>query len=501
MSKKMKNAMINFYKITLILFMSVLISSCSDVLDPQVYGDLTPETFFQSESDFRYAVAALYNPFQTDWGNVDGGDNGWYAALYNTDPSKTYLMRSIITTDEMFSPWPPPITNFTFGPATLGGDWASTYVKIRFVARATDVIDKIQNTDADVPESIKQQYIAEAKTLRAWLMYVLYDFFGPVNVKLDPASLSDNKITPRPSSEEYIASMVIDLEEAIPYLEDRYNADAANWGRVSKGVARMILLKIAMHTKDWAKAEQVAQEIVAMNYRLLDYYPDVFNIEQNDEIIYAIPATEGSPNYYTQQILPSNFRSADGFTRDAGPGWYGLWMPWDFYDTYEAGDERLDTILDSYVSNRNRTVGRTNGLQGAIPLKYTSISGNGPGHANDQVVFRYAEVLLSLAEAINEQRGPSEAYQYVNQVRQRAELSEWSALSQSEFRDSLLAERGREFYAEGVRRQDLIRHGKFIQYAQERGHNAQEHQVLFPIPQFVIIQSEGIIQQNPGYTN
>jgi hypothetical protein len=92
-------------------------------------------------------------------------------------------------------------------------------------------------------------------------MWVLYDFFGPVNVKLDPATLSSTEITARPTQQEYVASMVKDLTDAIPTLKDKYNSDPANWGRVGKGTARMVLLRIYMHEKDWVHAEAVAKDI------------------------------------------------------------------------------------------------------------------------------------------------------------------------------------------------------------------------------------------------
>lgn len=91
------------------------------------------------------------------------------------------------------------------------------------------------------------------------------------------------------------------------------------------------------------------------------------------------------------------------------------------------------------------------------------------------------------------------ALPFVNQVRTRAGVPTWSGLSQAELRDSLLAERGRELYAEGVRRDDLIRAGKFISSALARGAAAKPGNVLFPIPLEVIQQSNGIITQNPGY--
>ena len=483
-----------FFKLIALLWGGVVLyTSCSDILEPEVYDSLTPQNFFQSEADFNHAVSAIYNAFITDWGTTDQGAGQWYAALYNADP-KSYLIRSEITTDELFTPWYPDFTQFTWGSATLQGD--ANYAKIRYVARATDVIDKIQKSDAKVPESVKKRYIAEAKTLRAWLMYMLYDLFGPVNVKLDPQTLYETEITPRLSKDEYVAAIEKDLTEAIPDLESKYNGDPANWGRVSKGAARTLLLKLYMHEKEWAKAEEAGTQIMQMGYTLLPNYADVFNIEMNNEIIYAIPSNPSSPNWYLMEVLPADFQSAGNIQHT--PGWHGLWIPWEFYDKYEPGDERLTTIFASYTNSDGEVVGRGSGLSGAIPMKYTSLVAS-PEQNYDQVVFRYADVLLLVAEAINEQRGPDDAYQYVNQVRNRAELADVSGLSQDEMRDFILDERGRELYSEGVRRQDLIRHGKFIEYAQQRGTSAQQRHVLFPIPEDVVLQGAGIIEQNPGY--
>src|SRR5690606_4618917 len=101
--------------------------------------------------------------------------------------------------------------------------------------------------------------------------------------------------------------------------------------------------------------------------------------------------------------------------------------------------------------------------------------------------IRYADILLSRAEALNELSGPTEeAIALINAVRQRANVSLLtleSYPSKEELRTFLLAERGREFYSEGLRREDLIRHGKFISLAQTRGYSAKDHQVLYPIPQ------------------
>jgi hypothetical protein len=73
-----------------------------------------------------------------------------------------------------------------------------------------------------------------------------------------------------------------------------------------------------------------------------------------------------------------------------------------------------------------------------------------------------------------------------------------NATSKDVFRDLILRERGWEFISEGKRREDLIRHGKFISMALARGVNAQPHQVLFPIPQSEIDANKLAIQ-NEGY--
>lgn len=488
--------------ITVVLVLSNI--GCSDVLEPKVYGELAPETFFSSESDFNQALIALYSPFSTDWGTNDPGDGVWSAALYNADP-KSYFGQSMITTDELYAPYHPNFNNFTWGPATFtisaGGDvFAATFVKSRYIARATDVIHQIENSEADVQQEVKDRYIAEAMVLRAWLMYTIYDFHGPVPVKLDPETLFNTDIDPRPSKEDYINFIEQELNAAIPFLPPKYNSDENNWGRVSQGVAHMILLRLYMHEKEWQKAEQKANDIVGLGYSLLPNYANVFNLKRNNEIIYAVPSSESSPNYWTAEVIPSNYRS--GISGISSPGWNVYYMPWSFYDNFEPQDNRLQTIANTYVNNRNATLTRQNGMPGAIPLKFTAFTSSNPGQGMsfDQTIFRFAEVLLSMAEAINEQRGPAEAYTYLNQVRERAGLAPISNLTQDEFRDELLLERGRELFGEGTRRMDLIRHGKFIENALNRGvTNAQPHHVLFPLPETVIVQGNGIIEQNPGY--
>jgi len=127
----------------------------------------------------------------------------------------------------------------------------------------------------------------------------------------------------------------------------------------------------------------------------------------------------------------------------------------------------------------------------------------GNSHGNDIAVIRYADILLSRAEALNELNGPTqEALDLIQEVRDRAGLTtplNLSDYTKETLRDRILDERGWELYAEKVRRQDLLRHGKFISSAKARGITiADDHHKLFPIPQ-TEINANPLCEQNPGY--
>jgi hypothetical protein len=139
----------------------------------------------------------------------------------------------------------------------------------------------------------------------------------------------------------------------------------------------------------------------------------------------------------------------------------------------------------------------------ARSLKYWDNNTVGNHSGNDVPILRYADILLTRAEALNELTGPTqEALDLINLVRQRAGISALTmaeATSKEVLRSLILMERAWEFYTEGKRREDLLRHGLFISLAKGRGIvTADEKHKLFPIPQ-AEIDANPLIEQNPGY--
>ena len=272
------------------------------------------------------------------------------------------------------------------------------------------------------------------------------------------------------------------------------------YGRFTKGAALATLARFQLNQKNWEAAKISAQKVIDLGaYSLSSSYADIFAAENagNPEIIMSIPciAQPGIGNTFIAHTAEPDFLTG---------GWGGHAIRNEFYDTFDADDLRRTYLVKNYTT----ISGGTGSISfGYMFLKY-EVDPNrvGPWAGNDIVLHRYAEVLLTRAEALNEIFGPNqESIDLINELRNRAfnndatkrvQISDFA--SKEDLRSYILDERGWELYAEGYRREDLIRHGKFISRAQERGKNAQSYHVLYPIPQREIDRNPKLIQ-NPGY--
>ena len=128
----------------------------------------------------------------------------------------------------------------------------------------------------------------------------------------------------------------------------------------------------------------------------------------------------------------------------------------------------------------------------------------------DPILYRYADVYLSLAEALYRKPGASageklEALTYINAIRRRAGIADlaYSDIDTDEkFVELLLKERAHEFWCEnGQYRADLIRLDKFVEYARDINGSpyADRTKEVYPLPKIVITDGKGVVVQNEGY--
>ncbi|MCC8118598.1 MAG: RagB/SusD family nutrient uptake outer membrane protein [Bacteroidales bacterium] len=485
------------------------LTSCE--LDRLDYTEISEDTFPQNENDCKLAVNYLYYDFNTGWWD------GVYAADYGG-----YQVLSDMTTDVLWTCWAWESDEMYYHQwfATMNGNFQNNiwdcFSRYNYLSKARNTIRRIERSSAS--DEAKALYAGEAHALRGWMALFLYDLFGPVPVASD--EILDDPETfyylPRLTDEEYDAMMEEDLLTAIETLPAVPEAT----GRMSKGAARMILLKYYMIRGLFEKAEKVARDLVAMEgtYSLQSDYNYIFSKSGNgnNEVILCIPSTNtdsGYNNYMTAEVLPADYPWAE-----KAEGWGGYVMPWDFYNTFEPGDQRAENIIASYYNKKGVLVDSSSSAQlakGALPLKYgMDPEQTGSASGVDVVIYRFSDALLSLAECVvrNNHSVTSEAVSLVNRIRNRAGLPDLDASATSNydsFMEALLKERGHEFWLEGLRRQDLIRFDKYIEYANQRIENANaagssyfkvtDCQNRFWIPQSFIDESKSQIKQNPGY--
>lgn len=496
-----------------------MLAGCKKGLDAQLPGSLTPSTFPKTEADFASLSTSVYELFTSKWSYNDGGITGdlFFGIEFSTIFLNDYPSEQIA----YFPEWGGFFDSFSkadFNFMKTLNTRRNHLEKIRFITKITRIIADI-NASTAVSAANKIKYEAEARAARGILMYNLLTMYGPVPYIDDPALIStdaENNMK-RPERAKYVARVADDLR----FAADNLPTNPGDYGRFNKGAALTFLMRLHLNEKSWKNAELAGRELLTMGYDLVDDYAGLFKVitEKNKETIWAIscdPAANGNNNlgnmnawsFYTYPAdYPGNI-STPGGKRQGGWGGAGIgafMATWSFYDSFDPIDKRRALLVPSYaaVSSSGNPTGlvrdRATGLRGAIINKYpdedpTAFAGN------DIPVCRYADVLLMLAEAINEQQGSTpEAQGFVNKVRNRAGLLGLSGAdigSGAPFRDAILRERGWELFFEGQRRVDLMRMGKFTQALAEAGKTPQPGTGLFPVPQYMLDRG---MEQTLGY--
>ncbi len=479
-----------------ILFSAVMIlflfSGCKKYLKEDVYTEYEPSGFLKSEDGIQKVLTGAYGQLQViDYGARDD--------VYSL---------SEFPTDEMlengggFEASASLFINFQWD-ATNGffsSIWSRMYRAVRDANVLLDNIDKITSISANQ----LAQYKAEARFIRAAAYVHLYRYFGPVPLITTAAAL--NLSPKRPSNADFLNFVITELSNAATDLPVSQNLN----GKATKGTALAVLCKFYLNTKQWQKSADIAQQIIALNkYSLFPAVERLFAVENknNSEYIYVFPciAKAGYSNNVMAHTFPPGYPIQTNWTKFGAQ--FRLYTS--FVNTFDtANDRRYKMILTKYINTSGQLIllnqdASGNPLNNARSFKYVpDPTAQADAMGNDIPVIRYADILLSRAEALNELNGPvQEAIDLINEIRKRAGinlklLSDFTTKDQ--LRDFILEERGREFFAEGHRREDLIRMGKYISNAVARGKNAKSYQVLYPIPQSEI-DANPELKQNDGY--
>lgn len=453
---------------------TLLMTSCGDsFFDLEPASSVTIDKVYKTASDYNVAVIGCYAKLQSQV--------NFYTECCEYRSDNLSLDAPTAGTQDRYD-----IDHFTEKPSNgiLSSYWANFNNN---VYRCNLLLDQIDG--ANFAENLKKQYKGEAMFIRALNYFNMYRIWGGVPATKHVVSAAEALKVARYSDEQMFDLIAGDLKEIVDnnYLPETYSS--ADMGRATSGAAKALLGKVYLTFHKWTEAKDILSQLIG-KYQLVSPIAQVFNVDNknNNEIIFAVhfnKEIEGEGHSYWY-----NLTNASDDTNQTSS----------LLNTFPTGDARKDLITYVQVEKNVRLMNKF----------YDTKSPTFKTVGNDQILLRYADVLLMYAEALNEiQYDASEgslALKYLNAVRQRAGISNLTAKqlpTQEKFRKGILIERQREFPYEGQRWFDLVRMGFAKSVMAENGVEIKDYQLLFPIPQQEIekVGDKSILWQNPGYDN
>lgn len=447
--------------------MVFLLTSCSkDFLEINPEGDFNAENFYKTEGEFNAALTGAYAKLQSQ---IDiYFELTEYRSDYLDFPAPT------TATQNRFD-----ITKFQDNAANglIRDAWANY---MNGILRCNVITDNLPA--ASLSDSFKKQMEGEARFIRALTYFNMVRLWGDVPIIL-------RQVTPQESltiGRSPVADVYQAIENDLLFAKD--NLKLTNNGRATSGAAKALLGKVYLTQKKYPEAVTVLSELIG-KYSLQTNIADVFDTtkKQNNELIFSIQ-----------------------FYKGIGSEDHGLWLSVSDVTTTPFTQklrEAYDLVDERKAMVGYRTAGNSNNI--FVPGKFydTPVNSTSNNFGNDYTILRYADVLLMLSEALNEEsyQPAGSAFDYLNDVRIRAKLSALTSTElpdQASFRNAVLHERFLEFPFEGHRWFDLIRTNTATQEIKSgKGINILPYQLLFPVPQTEIqkINNPLLYYQNEGY--
>ena len=493
-------------KIYILLLAVLTLASCSDdFLDKEPKNTVDPET--SVTDDVAVAMAnACYRTLQSSnmynqriWtldivaGNSEVGAGG------GTDGLETIQAANFITQSDN-------------GMALYM--WRSPWVGI---GQCNILISALEGEDLS-RGSIKERSLGEAYFLRAHYYFVLARLYGGVPLHLKPHNPGESTDIARSSLEEVYAQIIADCRKAIDILPAKWEYANDDVGRACKDAALTMLAEVYLtlapsHQDYYSEVVNLCNEVSGLGYDLGNCpYESNFDatINNGPESIFEVQYSGNTEYDFWGNNPQSSWLSTFMGPRNSDfvAGSYGWNQPTqEFVDQYEEGDLRKDlTILyegcPDFDGKQYKSSYSNTGYNVRKFLVPKSVSPEYNTCPQNFVVYRFADVLLMKAEALNELGQTAQAYEPLNTVRRRAGLASVANLSQDEMRDKIIHERRIELAFEGHRWFDILRIGNgdyAVNFLHSIGKTrATKERLLFPIPQ-TEMDANSLMTQNPGY--
>lgn len=350
------------------------------------------------------------------------------------------------------------IVNLNMLPNNRYVNWRTFYQSINYCNNVIQLAPEVLTKDNTFTQAQLDRAVGEARALRALCYFYLVRSFGEVPLKLK-ATISDKDIEnlPKSSKDAVLAQILDDLKKAETAVPLTYGSNDQDKGRVTRYGVNAMLADVYLWMDKYAEAAAECDKIIASGKFSLvngaNFFNEVFLEGNSRESIFELQFDVQRLNPFYFIHTPANKRW--GAAAHLADQVYGI----DLVNPVPLVDVRGD-----------KTAFRSTDFS---IWKYVGADDDGNTfRAQDQsfanwIFYRYADILLLKAEAINEQNKPLEASRIVKEIRSRAsaiDLKPMDSTNKASMSNYILEERQRELAFEGKRWYDVLRNAKRNNY-------------------------------------
>jgi hypothetical protein len=476
----------------------LLVVACSDDLNVDPTSVITTNSFWKSQNDAEGALMGMYVELR-----------GMAQSLFMVGEQRGEIYAPGAFGEGVFI-----LHRNQMNADTPGhDDWSGYY---RIINSANLILKNVPNITF-ASEARKNEILAQAYTMRAFLYFVMTKTWGDLIIRTEPIEGFGADVTQkeRSAQSEVFTLIKQDLDKALElYPNNAFSVNRGVWSRPATNALKGDVYlwtgkRLGGGNADFTTALAALNAVDEADVELLPEFADIFKYENkgNKEILMSIRHQDLEPGNYLwfmwiiSSAVPSNI---DQETRDMifpiGNG-QGLMITSDLVrNQFSTEDTRRDaSFFEIFTIDADGNRNYFSNI--ALKFRGTIIGGNRV-FLSDPILYRYADVILMKAEAKNA-LGQDPTTE-MNMIRERAYGDNFGnhvfvSGSQEENDAAILQERLFELIYEGKRWWDLVRFGKAFELVPSlQGRESEQHLLLFPIAN-TVLSVEPLVKQNPGY--
>ncbi len=436
------------YKI-LILSLLIFMGSCDEWLHLQPENGIIVEDYWKTKEDVHAAMM------------------GCYASLLGNQNGRGYdIPQQIFMWGEMRADWVFPnrfnsdtykILNGEIEPTNNYCTWSSFYRTINYCNTVLNFAPQVLKTDPSFTQESLDEYRAEALAIRALLYFYLTRTFKEVPLILK-ATTTDNQDfnLPKNDQSEILSQIKTDLLEAEKLAVYTYGDVPSDKARTNKYTINAIQSDVYLWCEQYDSTLIACNKIINSGVFGLvagdeNWFETLYVHGNSVEGIFELPYSITKQNPFYSIFLYDRLYKASSTAIEE-------FFPFDPIAPIDSFDLRSDGC--SYMSSSNNLIWKQIGVSREVARDANE------SYANI-IIYRYAEILLNKAEALNQLNRGEEALELVRIIRKRSNASRISEMNSTEpqvIADYILSERSREFAFEGKRWFDVLRNAKRNNY-------------------------------------